>query len=65
MALKIVKSADHYTEAALDEIKLLTAVRQSDTGDEHREHVVQMLDEFTVVGVNGTHVCMVFEVRRP
>ena len=28
VALKIVKSADHYTETALDEIKLLTCVRR-------------------------------------
>jgi serine/threonine protein kinase len=34
--MKVVKSAKHYTETALDEIK--------------------------VAGVNGTHVCMVFEV---
>ncbi|CAJ0941216.1 unnamed protein product, partial [Mesorhabditis belari] len=62
VALKIVKSADHYTEAALDEIKLLTAVRESDAGDVGRERVVQLLDEFNVNGINGTHVCMVFEV---
>uniref|UniRef100_A0A914CUL5 non-specific serine/threonine protein kinase n=1 Tax=Acrobeloides nanus TaxID=290746 RepID=A0A914CUL5_9BILA len=62
VALKIVKSGNHYTEAALDEIKLLHAVRDSDKDDPMRGRVVQLLDEFHVVGVNGTHVCMVFEV---
>ncbi|XP_033647137.1 SRSF protein kinase 3-like isoform X2 [Asterias rubens] len=62
VALKVVKSAQHYTETAIDEIKLLKAVRESDTADPNRERVVQLLDDFKVSGVNGTHVCMVFEV---
>ncbi|PAV80590.1 hypothetical protein WR25_11072 isoform B [Diploscapter pachys] len=62
VALKIVKSADHYTEAALDEIRLLKAVREADPNDSGCQKAVQMLDDFTVTGVNGTHVCMVFEV---
>ncbi|XP_022081067.1 SRSF protein kinase 3-like isoform X2 [Acanthaster planci] len=62
VALKVVKSAQHYTETAIDEIKLLKAVRESDTSDANRERVVQLLDDFKVSGVNGTHVCMVFEV---
>ncbi|XP_038067202.1 SRSF protein kinase 3-like isoform X2 [Patiria miniata] len=62
VALKVVKSAQHYTETAVDEIKLLKAVRESDTSDANRERVVQLLDDFKVSGVNGTHVCMVFEV---
>ncbi|XP_071818391.1 SRSF protein kinase 1-like isoform X4 [Apostichopus japonicus] len=62
VALKVVKSAQHYTETALDEIKLLKCVRDSDTDDGHRDRVVQLVDDFKVSGVNGTHVCMVFEV---
>lgn len=31
MAMKVVKSAEHYTETALDEIKLLKSVRNKDT----------------------------------
>lgn len=30
VAMKVVKSAEHYTETALDEIKLLKSVRRSD-----------------------------------
>ncbi|XP_071483277.1 SRSF protein kinase 3-like [Diadema antillarum] len=62
VALKVVKSAEHYTETALDEIKLLKCVRDSDTNDINRERVVHLVDDFKVTGVNGTHVCMVFEV---
>ena len=62
VALKVVKSACHYTETALDEIKLLKCVRQSDPSDPLGDKVVQLLDDFKIVGVNGTHVCMVFEV---
>eukprot|EP00095_Tigriopus_kingsejongensis_P008551 maker-scaffold989_size72935-snap-gene-0.10 protein:Tk08551 transcript:maker-scaffold989_size72935-snap-gene-0.10-mRNA-1 annotation:"srsf protein kinase 1-like" len=62
VALKVVKSAAHYTETALDEIKLLKCVRESDEADTFRERCVQLLDDFKISGVNGTHVCMVFEV---
>uniref|UniRef100_A0AAR2ITQ5 non-specific serine/threonine protein kinase n=1 Tax=Pygocentrus nattereri TaxID=42514 RepID=A0AAR2ITQ5_PYGNA len=62
VAMKVVKSAEHYTETALDEIKLLRAVRNSDPNDPNREKVVQLLDDFKISGINGTHVCMVFEV---
>ncbi|XP_071332161.1 SRSF protein kinase 1a isoform X2 [Trachinotus anak] len=62
VAMKVVKSAEHYTETAVDEIKLLRSVRNSDPNDPKREMVVQLLDDFKISGVNGTHVCMVFEV---
>ncbi|XP_029012918.1 SRSF protein kinase 1a isoform X1 [Betta splendens] len=62
VAMKVVKSAEHYTETAVDEIKLLRSVRNSDPNDPNREMVVQLLDDFKFSGVNGTHVCMVFEV---
>ncbi|KAK8738875.1 hypothetical protein OTU49_003715 [Cherax quadricarinatus] len=62
VALKVVKSASHYTETALDEIKLLKCVRESDENDPKRDKTVQLLDDFKISGVNGTHVCMVFEV---
>ena len=83
VALKVVKSASHYTDTALDEIKLLKCVskyikftcrkrlfkmyvffqvRDSDVSDPHREKTVQLLDDFKITGVNGSHVCMVFEV---
>jgi len=62
VALKVVKSAKHYTETALDEIKLLKSVRQTDEADPFRQRTVQLLDDFMISGVHGIHVCMVFEV---
>jgi hypothetical protein len=90
----VVKSASHYTETALDEIKLLKCVsnsypsfhaiflffkrqshfvfllqygvavqvRESDESHPYRGRCVQLLDDFKISGINGTHVCMVFEV---
>uniref|UniRef100_A0A8C1R171 non-specific serine/threonine protein kinase n=1 Tax=Cyprinus carpio TaxID=7962 RepID=A0A8C1R171_CYPCA len=62
VALKVVKSAQHYTETALDEIKLLRCVRETDPDDPNKDMVVQLIDDFKISGVNGIHVCMVFEV---
>jgi len=62
VALKVVKSAQHYTETALDEIKLLQKVVSSDPDHPGRRHVVSLLDHFTHEGMNGSHICMVFEV---
>lgn len=62
MALKVVKSATHFTETALDEIKLLKDVRDTDLNDPKRNKTVQLLNDFKISGINGLHVCMVFEV---
>ncbi|KAK2151332.1 hypothetical protein LSH36_367g05052 [Paralvinella palmiformis] len=56
VALKVVKSAQHYTETAIDEIKLLRCVRESDENDPFREKTVQLLDDFKISGVNGTRI---------
>lgn len=53
VAMKVVKSATHYTETALDEIKLLSCVRDADPEHPFRAKTVQLLDEFRVSGVNG------------
>lgn len=62
VALKVVKSDNHYTETALDEIQLLNKLRTSSPTHPGREHTVQLLDDFRHEGENGSHVCMVFEV---
>ncbi|KAJ8683795.1 hypothetical protein QAD02_019587 [Eretmocerus hayati] len=62
VALKVVKSASHFTETALDEIKLLKDVRDTDPNDPKRNKTVQLLNDFKISGINGLHVCMVFEV---
>ena len=45
VALKVQKSAEHYTEAAIDEIKLLSKVNKTDTS-ETGVPVVKLLDHF-------------------
>ena len=60
VALKIVKSAPHYTEAATDEIELLNCVAKNDPNGE--KYVVKILEHFMHSGPHGRHVVMVFEV---
>ncbi|GMF93604.1 unnamed protein product [Aspergillus oryzae] len=62
VALKVVRSAAHYTEPAIDEIKLLNRIVQAKPSHPGRKHVVSLLDSFEHKGPNGVHVCMVFEV---
>ena len=62
VALKVVRSAAHYTETALDEIKLLNKVVEANKEHPGRKHVVSLLDSFNHKGPHGMHVCMVFEV---
>uniref|UniRef100_A0A8C3HXT2 non-specific serine/threonine protein kinase n=1 Tax=Chrysemys picta bellii TaxID=8478 RepID=A0A8C3HXT2_CHRPI len=62
VALKVVKSAGHYTETAMDEIKLLKCVRDSDPSDPKRETIVQLLEDFKISGINGVR-CLVVEVQ--
>jgi serine/threonine-protein kinase SRPK3 len=59
VALKIQKSARHYTEAAMDEIALLRQVAEGDRAD--CKGVVKLVDHFQHAGPHGQHVCMVFE----
>ncbi|EMR64406.1 putative cmgc srpk protein kinase protein [Eutypa lata UCREL1] len=62
VALKVVRSASHYTETAIDEIKLLQKIVQANPNHPGRKYVVSLLDSFEHKGPNGVHVCMVFEV---
>ena len=63
VALKVQKSAPHYTEAAMDEIEFLH--KCSTTPGSGTERVVRLIDYFRHSGPNGTHVCMVFEPMGP
>ena len=66
VAVKIVRSDKVYTEAALDEIRLLERIseEQHTCGPLFRgsDHILTLLDSFNHQGPNGTHVVMVFEV---
>ncbi|KAF5181444.1 kinase dsk1 [Thalictrum thalictroides] len=59
VALKVQKSAQHYTEAAMDEITILKQIAEGDPDD--KKNVVKLLDHFKHSGPNGQHICMVFE----
>lgn len=61
MALKVVKSAQHYTETATDEIRLLEVIRDTEPKHPYIGKIVKLLNHFTVRGVNGLHTCLVFE----
>jgi serine/threonine protein kinase len=59
-APQVQKSAQHYTEAARDEITLLSQIRDGDA--DNSKHCCRLLDSFEHLGPHGLHVCMVFEV---
>mmetsp|Transcript_87734 Transcript_87734/g.165447 ORF Transcript_87734/g.165447 Transcript_87734/m.165447 type:complete len:603 (-) Transcript_87734:268-2076(-) len=81
VALKVQKSAPHYTEAAYDEIELLAEASKRGMHTEWTETqngplqplfpclpftgVVQLIDYFEHFGPHGKHVCMVFETMGP
>ncbi|GLV43041.1 SR Protein Kinase [Carabus blaptoides fortunei] len=62
VAIKVVKSASSFMETAIDEIKLLKWSRCGDPSDVKRGKTVLLLDDFRIKSINGTHICMVFEV---
>jgi len=62
VALKIQKSASQYTDAALDEIDLLTGIHNKQKETKINSGVVEILDHFVHSGPHGRHVCLVFEV---
>ena len=86
LALKVQKSADHYTEAAIDEVELLDCIAKErnryknaltisndkDVVDsdgisineihDFSRHTASLYDSFFHNGVNGRHMCMVFEM---
>jgi serine/threonine protein kinase len=81
LAMKVQKSAPHYTEAAYDEIELLAEAAKRGSLPEWNATqsgplkglfptvpftgVVQLLDYFEHFGPHGKHVCMVFETMGP
>ncbi|KAJ7395684.1 hypothetical protein BTVI_152375 [Pitangus sulphuratus] len=43
-------------------LQITVKVRESDPNDPNKDMVVQLIDDFKISGMNGIHVCMVFEV---
>jgi serine/threonine-protein kinase SRPK3 len=70
VALKIQKSASHYSEAALDEIELLHCASNAsispavldEFGPDYDPCVVLLVDNFEHTGPHGRHICMAFEI---
>lgn len=76
IALKIQKSSQHYTEAAMDEINILIKTTKNNDDpewlrsleeygiltSERGSYVVQLLSHFSHKGTNGRHICMIFEL---
>ena len=75
LALKVQKSAEHYTEAAVDEIDLLEKVgekkrdREKGFGEKHPGlevppfHCVTLVTSFIHPSPHGEHMCMVFTLH--
>ncbi|KAM3301719.1 hypothetical protein P3S67_016221 [Capsicum chacoense] len=59
VGLKVQKSAQHYTEAAMDEITILKQIAECDLDD--KKCVAKLLDNFKHSGPNGQYVCIIFE----
>ncbi|KAG0681259.1 serine/threonine protein kinase, CMGC group [Pichia californica] len=62
VAMKVVRSAQGYRETAIDEIKLLAKINMTDEDHPGHQYLIKLLDYFDHEGVNGTHICIVFEV---
>lgn len=58
IAIKIVKSANHYTEAARDEVKILNTTTRHDK--DNASCVIHLLDSFDVEGPHGTRILFNF-----
>ncbi|MEE6502428.1 hypothetical protein FKM82_004517 [Ascaphus truei] len=65
VAVKISKSGRKFSEAALDEVSLLNCVNGARKKETQGENVIQFLDDFKLIGENGLHVCLVFELLGP
>jgi serine/threonine protein kinase len=66
VALKIQKSASNYTDAAMDEIDIISKVHRNHTSPKWRNgeetHIIRILNHFMHKGPFGSHVCLVFEM---
>lgn len=66
LIIKIQKSATSYMEAAQDELKLFNEVMKFTRNKRKVDpdavvNIVEMHDNFQYTGVNGTHMCFVYE----
>ncbi|XP_030426024.1 SRSF protein kinase 1-like isoform X3 [Gopherus evgoodei] len=65
VAVKVAKGGESFAGAAQDEISFLQCVRSMKKKDRAGENIVHCLDDFKMIGANGFHVCLVFELLGP
>ncbi|KAM4722771.1 SRSF protein kinase 3-like [Rhinophrynus dorsalis] len=58
VAVKISKSGRKFTETALDEVSLLNCVNGARKKESAGDNVIQLLDDFKLIGENGLHICL-------
>lgn len=62
VAIKIAKSKASCLEGAKEEIELLNDIHKKDVNNPYRQRIVNILDNFDIVGKNGIHKAIVFEL---
>ncbi|XP_032555188.1 SRSF protein kinase 3-like [Chiroxiphia lanceolata] len=65
VAVKVLKSREGFADTAQDEVTLLRCVNCMKKKDRAGENIVSLLDDFRMIGENGFHMCLVFEVLGP
>lgn len=65
VALKICKSAPMFTAVANDEIRLLQETRTINPNHVGYKNIVQMVDTFKLISVNGVHNAISLEIMGP
>ncbi len=59
VAVKFIKSAAHYTDAAKDEIEIMGSLKSEESA---AAYLCSLLDSFALHGPNGRHLALVFPV---
>ncbi|KAM7410856.1 hypothetical protein PAMA_021019 [Pampus argenteus] len=65
VAVKVLKSGAGFAQAGQDELALLRCTGGPLSRHPSSRRIVQLLDEFKLVGVNGVHMCLVLELLGP
>lgn len=65
VAIKIVKASYMFKNVALDEINLLKCVKEKDPNAIGYDKIILLHEFFTAVSMNGSHICLTFELMGP
>lgn len=63
--MKICKSAHMFAAVAQDEIKLLQDTKSIDPTHPGYKYIVQMVDTFRLISINGIHTAISMEIMGP